>query len=374
MFVSLREEQMHIFVILILSFLSGLASTLGPVKAESQSGTEIQVVDDFDGKDKQKPAKDLSGIACIDRPGGRKQCLVINDENKAGQLATIASGKIFVGKIVPLIDMPPQDGVRGAPPKSHNCTGGTKEFGDLDGEGVAVSGGAFLAVGSHGCSRKHAEFRPSSFLLVRVSLDDEGQTREIEWSYRLSDFLRAAPKVGEFFAQPLDEKHHGLNIEGIAALGDELLVGLRAPNINGKAFVVAVPIQALFAKTPDPEAKPRVITLALGRETGIRDLARLQGQGLIILAGPTRDQAHVPFSIHLADPAQDFETSQLATLEDVMIGGERAKAEAVTVIEAKPDKLRLLVLFDGAPNGMPREYDVSPRKAKPRQNDSSRSP
>jgi hypothetical protein len=171
--------------------------------------------------------------------------------------------------------------------------------------------------------------------------------------------LRSDPRLQPFFGAAL--KAEGLNIEGLAVIGGDLFAGLRAPLIDGKAVLVKVGIDALFAPGRAPlKAAPDVIPVALGDGAGIRDLAALPDGRLLALAGPTQNQTDVPFSLFkVALP--DGAATQIATLaeerfEDRDGATRRAKAEGMVVLDADP--LRILVFFDGPENGAPREYIV----------------
>lgn len=90
-------------------------------------------------------------------------------------------------------------------------------------------------------------------------------------------------------------------------------------------------------------------------------MAALPDGRLLVLSGPAQEQKDVPYSIALVtldDVAESGSVQWLARLEDVVVGGERAKAEAITVLGRDGDVLRLLVLFDGLENGGPREYRI----------------
>src|SRR3954464_2721240 len=102
--------------------------------------------------------------------------------------------------------------------------------------------------------------------------------RRCGWSSRLARFGR-------------DLEPNGLNLEGLAVVGGMLYAGLRAPSLDGSAFIVSTDVEPLF--TPDTPLVPRVIPLALGRDTGIRDLALLPDGRLLVLAGPAQDQLDV---------------------------------------------------------------------------------
>ena len=199
------------------------------------------------------------------------------------------------------------------------------------------------------------EFVLSSFILARLKADENG-ARIVETTYRLGDALRTAPKIGPFFGKHLIQED-GLNIEGLAVVGDKLFAGLRAPTIEGAAYLVGVKVSALFAPGHEPlRGEPEIIPIALGCNVGVRDMAAMPDGRLLVLAGPAQEQWHIPFSLFTVEPRPGGAVKQIAVLEDVFDRKKRAKAEAVTVLGVKP--LRVLIFFDGPKNGAPREYVV----------------
>ncbi|NJM33414.1 MAG: DUF3616 domain-containing protein [Rhodomicrobium sp.] len=233
----------------------------------------------FAGKKEGKRAKDLSGAAAMpQRADGSRVCLFINDESRHAQFGVFDGQTIAPGAIIDLIDDKPGSDVVGTPPQA-GCPKGEGDFAEFDGEGVAYQAPYFYVAGSHGCGRETEEFLLSAFMLARIRVDGDGSPAdaqgkalpEARWSeavdltYRLSDFLRRAERVGAFFGKGLDEARNGLNIEGVAIYGDRLLAGLRAPSLDGRAFIVGADLPSLFAPGHEPAAaKPDVIPLPLG--------------------------------------------------------------------------------------------------------------
>ena len=324
------------------------ADAAGPMLAPS--GPPYTVAGDF----APGPALDISGIACLPATGPVLRCLVINDEGHDAQFATIEGRRLVPGGLVPLLGGTPV----GTPTTAHQCAGLGKA-GDLDGEGVAFAAPYFYVVGSHGCSRKQGKFRSSSFILARVDVGAAGEAFDsghvtVETTYRLADALRAQPKLAPFFAAPLDAAHDGLNIEGVAILGNRLYAGLRAPALDGDAVLVGADIAGLFAPggaaLPHADAAPDLVTIHLGPHLGIRDLAALPDGRLLVLAGPAQEQ-DLPYSLFTVDPGTG--TAQAVGTLAQGPGSDRAgKAEAVTVLPGG----KVLVLFDSLPNGGARDY------------------
>jgi uncharacterized protein DUF3616 len=327
---------------------------------------DYEVTEILDGEKEDKP-RGISGIACLPAAGAvPRRCLVVNDERRKAQLVTIENNKMAPGKDVGLIGKDESESTLGQKPNVTTCPGGPDDFDDLDGEGVAYAAPYFYVVGSHGCSRNKGKFKLSSFILARVRVDAGGKpSDDPETTYRLSDVLGLAPTVRPFFGKELmrpkgaNEEPNGLNIEGIAVIGDQLFVGLRAPSIKGQAFVVRASVADLFANEKEKkharsQAVPELIPLPLGENVGIRDLTPLPNGQLLILAGPAQEQK-VPYSLFVAEPRGDGLLKKIGVLKKPSGEDEDRKAEAVTLLG--PD--RVLILFDGVLNGGPREYRLA---------------
>lgn len=344
-----------------------LAVTLGGPALPQGAPHELEPVGEpyavspgFAGEDGDV-AHDISGIACLVAAGAApRRCMVVNDENQGAQLALIEGRKIVPGEVVELIGKKPSEKVRGSKPVVDSCPGGVGKFKEFDGEGVAYDSGFFYVVGSHGCSRRKERFRLSSFMLARIPVDATGAvTGAAETTYRLTAALRSTPALRDKFGRAL--KDDGLNVEGLAVIGERLFAGLRAPARKEPAYLVATSVRDLFA--PGSETSPataEVIPLSLGDGVGIRDLTPLPDGRLLILAGPAQDQA-VPYSLFAAEPRAGGAVKQIGVLKALPEADAGGKAEAVAILA--PD--RVLVLFDGLPNGGPREYRVDLRPDRP---------
>jgi len=86
-------------------------------------------------------ATDISGMACLPE-GTPRKCLLVNDENKNAQFATIQDDRMVVGDPVPLIGSAPDSRTLGRPP-DETCEK-ADDFKDLDGEGVAYAARYFF--------------------------------------------------------------------------------------------------------------------------------------------------------------------------------------------------------------------------------------
>ncbi|ACK50286.1 conserved hypothetical protein [Methylocella silvestris BL2] len=325
------------------------------------SGKEINVDGKFvKGGDGEKPSHDLSGIACRRENDSRRRCVVIDDQGLFAQTAILEDHELKPKDPVELIFKTKE--VYGVAPKAGCPDVGFK---DLDGEGVAYDGDYFYVVGSHGCSRKNNEFSRSAFITTRFRLDASGKAVEpAEATYRLSDALKKADNVRNFFGKNLKDEN-GLNIEGVAVVNGMLYAGARAPSLGGKAFIVAAKVSDLFAPGPlEGSFDVREITLDLGEGVGIRDLALLLDGRLLVLAGPAQDQDTLfsLYAVTLPEASGPAKKKSIASLEDLPFAKDgdgdmkRPKAEAVLPLDESGGKLRALVLFDVPKNGSPREY------------------
>jgi hypothetical protein len=341
--------------------LCGLPVRVAAGNAEAASEialTPMKLSGEFLGKKKKEVATDLSGIACLAPQGASRTCLAVNDENKNAQFVTIEQNRMTVGEPVTLIGDDPDKNTLGKPPKKLDCTAGPGKYGDLDGEGVTFSAPYFHVVGSHGCSRHANEFRLGSFILSQIRVDDSGQPvakHAVQNTYRVSDILKQAGKAAKSFGQDLTTAH-GLNIEGIAADGDRLWFGLRAPLQKDSAFLVAASIKDLFEAGHDRSKAEPIPPVRIALDgLGIRDLAVLPDRRLLVLAGAT-EGPEVPFRVFVADPA-DGSTRELGTLPAVtgIVDNEQVtgKAEGIIVLGIDGDRIRAAVLFDALPNGAP---------------------
>ena len=335
---------------------AGLAAALAQPAPSETDATDYEVENGFYG---EGPA-DLSGIACIPIDQGKAyRCLAVNDETQTAQFARVEDGKIKAGEEIRLIGESPDPETVGARPRSVPCPKITHDFEELDGEGVAYAAPYFYVVGSHGCSRKKGKFHLSSFILARIRVDQEGRPVDtdgnvltgsrvheaIETTYRLSDLLPRTKEAGAYFGKDLDEETKGLNIEGIAVQGENIFVGLRAPSIDGRAFIVRANLNELFRAGREPApatALVETIPIALGPDVGIRDLALLPDGRLLILAGAAYGDER-PYSIFVVDSTG----ANLRELVPQQSDG-RTRAEGMTVLGATDTEIRLLIVFDKA--------------------------
>lgn len=344
--------------------------------AAQQTRTEITIEGQFKGKNGNE-AVDLSGIACQPPVGGKYTCLVVNDESPFAQLAMLRDRRLIADQTVDLIaargarlaDPVPPEGVFGSEPTARpvapdKCPDRRieRDFDEFDGEGVAwastASGGFFYVVGSHACGRGSGKRRRSTYLLARFQVDGFGQLAEPpKLTWRLGEALRQANQIGTHYGLPLDPTRQGLNIEGIAALGDgnDLLFGLRAPSLDRYAFIVRARATDLFAPGAGVAPPTRVVRLPLGEGVGIRDLAALPDGRLLVLSGAAQEQAGVPQGLALVTPSDQSDWAVHPLLPRIELPRAEAKAEGIAVLAAG-GTLTVLVLFEDPSMDKPLEY------------------
>ncbi|MFT5470288.1 MAG: hypothetical protein ACI8UO_005416 [Verrucomicrobiales bacterium] len=227
----------------------------------------------------------------------------------------------------------------------------TESKGEIDIEGVAAGGeNLCYIVGSHGISRKKREFSPNAFSIWKLKFDDD------EWEFRrgsLSVLIATNEKLGPFYRKTLQE--NGVNIEGLACdpETDTLYAGFRAPNIEGKGFVLEFDSEVVFGKTAEI-VKPTLHEIDLGVGYGIRDIIKIE-HGFLILAGNSAPDDGVGF-----DPDREYllfhwtgPEGELKKLTTVPKPNSKAKPEALLLLKEDEAGFEVLVISDGIKNGAP---------------------
>ena len=197
--------------------------------------------------------------------------------------------------------------------------GAADEEADL--EGMAVSDGWLWVVGSHGLKRKNAkedrDHPGNAKRLSKLTLDGNrrllaclpiepdaggqpGLVREAKDGRRalrlkgdaqaneLTRALADDPHIGPYMAIP--GKDNGLDIEGLAVVGNRLLLGLRGPVLRGWAALVEIAVETRgnqLRLLPLDDSGTLLHKHFMQLEgLGVRDL-HLSGDDLYVLAGPT---------------------------------------------------------------------------------------
>lgn len=274
---------------------------------------------------------------------------------------------------------------------------------EIDLEGMAPDGGWLWLVGSHALKRKKPrpekddakktikrlgkiEREENRYFLARVPLEDgpNGPEPRTETSDgRKPGLVRMRKGANDLVAALTDDKHlgaslhmpakeNGLDIEGIAARGDRVFLGLRGPVLRGMAVMLELKLTddgkgRLHLDEAFGNDDPyRLHFLDLGG-MGIRDMV-LDGDRLLMLVGPTMDLDGPVAVVSLPEP---FGEMHDVTFGDAMghvlripHGPGTDHAEGL----AKLTDGRLLVVYDSPDssrlhdNGQGKDADVFQRR------------
>ncbi|MER7545609.1 DUF3616 domain-containing protein [Spirillospora sp. NPDC127506] len=254
---------------------------------------------------------------------------------------------------------------------------------EADIEGLARANGWLWAIGSHSLKRKKIKPGQSPakarkrlatvvrednrFILVRLPLvtgedglpavvrEDGGRTAAVLGLDKdsLTDLLEDDPHLAPFLSIP--SKDNGIDIEGIAAHGDRLYIGLRGPVLRGWAVLVEV----RPGTDPEDPGRLRLLPVGGGKDLyrthfldlgglGIRDLCP-HGDDLLVLTGPSMDLDGPVRVVRWrgaakADAAEIVTAEELETLGVLPYGDGDDHAEGIAVLD-EPGT-RLLVVYD----------------------------
>ena len=315
---------------------------------------EFAVKGNFDFKKKKGP--NLSGLECLDpRPDSTEICLAVDDEMNSVQFAELqgltlipgAKEKVFEDNR-PVVGQPPHL-LLNLP--GLNCSVGA-DGDELDGEAIAHLDNVFYVVGSQGCS-KTGKYRPETFFLAKFTVDADGEITDSAVSYRLSEAIMTDAALAKAFGTDLPG---GSSVEGLAAANGKLFVGFRSPADPG-AVILEVPADALFSKDGSIVAKDiKRHDVPLGKHIGFRDLEALDDGNFLALTGPDGEPtSDGPYALQLL--SSTFETKGDAVPVPVTDDGSPEAVEALGTIT--DGRMRVVVLFDGGPNGGPELFDIA---------------
>lgn len=260
---------------------------------------------------------------------------------------------------------------------------------EIDIEGFAEDGGFLWLTGSHSLKRRKPKRKddaaealarlsevsasPNRYLLARLPLvptdggpfelggvggaaDPEGRLPAClpmtGGRNALADALAGDVHVGRFVDVP--SKENGLDIEGIAARGERVFLGMRGPVLRGWAMILELAVV---------EAEPgRLALSSIGGHgepyrkhfldldgLGIRDLA-FDGDALLILAGPTMD-LDGPVRVYrwaealAADQGDVIAADAVERVLELPFGEGVDHAEGMALLPDADGK-RLLVVYD----------------------------
>ena len=273
-----------------------------------------------------------------------------------------------------------------------------EDEGEVDVEGLDYDDGYLWIVGSHSSKRQKAKIsadkdriignelkkvirQGNRFLLARIPVNEAGElgagVNHGRWLQRdgsnnaltkalaKDEYLNLAQAIGgknrrslpdQQFYLHLPSKENGLDIEGLAARGNRVLVGLRGPVLRGMALMLAIEVK---------QSSTRELTLQAigdnGRKykrhfldldgLGVRELCFEEGSNsLLILAGPTMDLdgSHALFRLKQPlllpdDSLASPQNQQLEYLGDIPHQKKSDRAEGLTLFGADNS---ILVVYD----------------------------
>ncbi|NVI86324.1 DUF3616 domain-containing protein [Actinomadura sp. BRA 177] len=255
---------------------------------------------------------------------------------------------------------------------------------EADIEGLARANGWLWAIGSHSLKRKKIKPGQSDaksrkrlatvvrednrFILARLPLAtgedglpavvreaDNGRTAAVLGLDKdsITDLLEDDPHLAPFLSIP--SKDNGIDIEGIAAHGDRLYIGLRGPVLRGWAVLVEIRPET----DPDDPRRLRLLPVGDGKDRyrthfldlgglGIRDLCP-HGDDLLVLTGPSMDLDGPVRVVRWRNAArldapEIVPADELETLGDLPYGDGDDHAEGIAVLD-EPG-MRLMVVYD----------------------------
>jgi hypothetical protein len=186
---------------------------------------------------------------------------------------------------------------------------GGKDDGESDIEGLARDGDRLWLVGSHSLRRRRHDARSGPLKLHDrqsrnahglgcLRLDGEGRPvagQRLKFDAgegrdALTQALAADRRIAPFLAIP--SKDNGLDIEGLAARGERVLVGLRGPVLRGIALVIDLRLGGLDGDGTRLRLEAHRCRYLSLSGLAVRDLAVVPGSDdVLVLAGPTMDLA-----------------------------------------------------------------------------------
>lgn len=265
--------------------------------------------------------------------------------------------------------------------------------GEMDIEGLAVDDGWLWVVGSHSLKRDKPsedddhdaalaeltdiDVDPNRWFLGRLPLRDDGDgvfvpvdEVEVGGETRVAGCVKMKDDGRNTLTKAMDDdvhlgpfldvpsKDNGFDVEGLAARGDRVWLGLRGPVLRGWAVVLELRMKT---KKGGRRLKPR----AVGEDgqryrkhfcdlngLGIRDLV-FDGDALLMLAGPTMD-LDGPVALYRWQGVLDVEHQtvlghdEVVHVADLPHGHGVDHAEGIAVVEREDRRFRprLLVVHD----------------------------
>jgi hypothetical protein len=255
---------------------------------------------------------------------------------------------------------------------------------EIDIEGVARGKNYVYVIGSH--SRKRLEVKndrdddetvqdnlnrlaqtaiePSRERLYRLKINPDGtfdkHDKQFLQSMSLRNLILNHPVLAPF--QVISSKENGIDIEGLAAVGDtQLYIGFRGPRLRGNDVPVMV-LQPKAGKEADFKKKFREkdVTQEVRYVNldglGIRGMAAVE-KGFLILGGPVGDEP-LPYHVFFWDGEntvpgkghRDAKQRHIKTLCNIPVPDE-SKAEGITILKEEQGSYLFMIVYDGGAFG-----------------------
>ena len=270
---------------------------------------------------------------------------------------------------------------------------------EIDIEGLDYSEGYLWVIGSHSFKRNKTKGKKQKkdierlseierdlnrYLIARLpvlngelvktcshSKDDEdpltvASVKKVDNHNLLMEVLAEDEHLGPFIAMKIPSKDNGFDIEGLAVKDHKLFLGLRGPVLRGWAIILEIELinsapGVLSFKDLGDGLYYRKHFLDLNG-LGIRELC-LQGEDLIILAGPTMDLegAMQVFRLknvlnHSDDTLWEQDSERLETLFNLPFTIGSDHAEGLALFPCLGYETALMVVYD-SPNENRRPQD-----------------
>ncbi len=242
-----------------------------------------------------------------------------------------------------------------------------EEF-DIEGMEIGKDNTLFV-IGSHSLKRKKVKpektYEENRERIATVESEDQrnrifkltldSETGELNGSIESINIKETIlqDKVLKIFTQ-IPSKENGIDIEGIAVDGDQLYLGFRGPVLRLNYVPVVV---TKFDNPSDYEI--RYVNLG---GNGIRDLTQVK-DGFLMISGPVGD-GEGPYQLYFWDgsdsiPGRDKQKEAQITLLGKIPSPNGAKAEGITVMEETSSVYKVIIVYDGLPNGAATLFQVT---------------
>lgn len=322
-----------------------------PTPVIRPTGEPLPVTAEFSFDEKTRRA--ASGIECSKGAGLDRRCIVVFDEGKKAQFATLSTSGLHAANVTPDL---------------------IASGDELDAEAAANDGVYTYVVGSHSVKRNSCKPNPASHHLIRFKTEwtqdasgaQHAEVKELQVTDKLWGLLKAKPELSDFVGGCLGDQQSptapapGINIEGMAARGGRLYFGFRSPSVNGAVPVYSVDADSLFG---DGVLSPEIVKLEVSANLGIRDMTTGESAILLLVGPDDREPATSP-KWYIAE-WRDQSSAAIRRLAELDLDGlkftscfKELKPEAITILDEAPHRYKVVVLSDGVCDGGPLVFDL----------------